>query len=45
MPTFGARYAENRGQKVGHLTEIYNFRLYFALFEQHYIVLKITHFG
>ena len=37
--TVGTRTAENRGQKVGHLTKMHNFRLYFAFFEQHYIDL------
>ena len=31
-PTLGARYAENRGQKVGHLAKMYDFRMHFALF-------------
>ena len=35
----GTCTAENRGQKVGHLTKMYNFRLCFAYFEQHYIDL------
>ena len=28
--TVGSRIAENRGQKVGHLAKMYNFRLHFA---------------
>ena len=38
-PTLGACYAENRGQKVGHLAKMHDFRLQF---EQHYIDLYIT---
>ena len=38
-PTLGARYAENRVQKVGHLAKMYNFHLHF---EQHYIDLSKT---
>ena len=38
-PTLGARYAENRGQKVGHLAKMHDIRL---KFEQHYIDLCIT---
>ena len=29
---------EKRGRKIGHLLKIYNFRLYFAVFEQDYIL-------
>ena len=38
-PTLGACYAENRGQKVGHLAKMHDFCL---KFEQHYIDLYIT---
>ena len=38
-PTLGARYAENRGQKVGHLAKMHYLRLQF---EHRYIDLYIT---
>ena len=38
-PMLGARYAENRGQKVGHLNKMDDFRPHF---KQHYIDLYIT---
>ena len=38
-PTLDARFAENRGQKVGHLAKMHDFRLQF---EQHDIALYIT---
>ena len=37
--TVGTRSAGHRGQRIGHLTKMYNSRLYSALFEQHYIDL------
>ena len=37
-PTLGARYAENKGQKVSHLDKMDDFCLQF---EQHYIDLYI----
>ena len=30
--TVGIRNAKNRGQELGHLAKMYNFRLHFALF-------------
>ena len=38
-PKLDARYAENKGQKVGHLAKMYDFHLHF---EQHYIDLSKT---